>query len=307
MSAVRAATPASSAASVRSVPPAAGAGVPRRGGQTAGIGLVLGGLVSQEFGAAVATALFPRAGAAGVVTLRLTLSAAVLLAVCRPRVRGYRRADWAVIAAFGAALAGMNSLFYQSIARIPLGAAVTFEVLGPLMLSVAIARRPRSWLWAGLALGGVALLSRGGFDRLNGAGVGFALGAAALWAAYIMLSARTGTRFPSADGLALAMVFAALLSLPAGIAGADSALLEPATLGLGAVVAVLSSVVPYSFELLALRQLAPAVFAVFMSLAPAVAAVAGYLVLGQSLSLPDIGAIALVVTASAGAVVASTR
>ncbi|MFB6769992.1 DMT family transporter [Streptomyces sp. NPDC056337] len=277
------------------------------GGQGAGIVLVLGGLLSQEFGAALATSLFPRAGAAGVVTLRLALSAVVLLAVCRPRIRGYQRSDWAAVVAFGAALAGMNFLFYQSIARIPLGTAVTFEVLGPLLLSVVMARRTASWLWAGLALGGVALLSRSGLGQLDPAGVAFALGAGVLWAAYILLSARTGSRFPRADGLALAMAVAAVISLPIGITSSGSALLNPVTLGLGAVVAVLSSALPYSLELLALRRVAPSVFGVLSTLAPAIAAVAGYLVLGQTLSLLDVGAVALVVAASAGAALTARR
>ncbi|GLW90632.1 membrane protein [Actinokineospora globicatena] len=269
---------------------------------SAGMALVLGGLVFQTFGAAMAAVLFPRAGAAGIVTLRLAISAVVLLALCRPRVRGYRRADWAVVVGFGVAIAGMNMLFYQSIARIPLGAAVTLEVLGPLVLSVVTARQAASWLWAGLALAGVALLGRGGFEQLDPAGIAFALGAAALWAAYILLSARTGSHFPKADGLALAMGVAATLALPIGIADAGSSLLDPVTLGLGALVALLSSVVPYTLELLALRKLPSSTFAILVSLTPAVAATAGYLVLGQSLNAADLIAIALVVTASAGAV-----
>ncbi|MEU6307108.1 EamA family transporter [Streptomyces chartreusis] len=277
------------------------------GGQGAGIGLVLGGLLSQEFGAAVATSLFPRAGAAGTVTLRLVLSAVLLLAACRPRVRGHQRADWAVVVGLGAALAGMNLLFYQSIARIPLGAAVTFEVLGPLVLSVVLARRAASWLWAGLALAGVALLSRGGFDRLDPAGVAFALGAAALWAAYILMSARAGARFPRTDGLALAMAVAAAMSLPLGVVDAGGALLNPATLGLGAVVAILSSALPYTLELLSLRRVPPSVFGVVSTLAPVVAVAAGYLVLGQVLTLVDIGAITLVVAATVGAVLTARR
>jgi inner membrane transporter RhtA len=280
---------------------------PRSSGLAVGSGLLLGALVAQEFGAAVAAGLFPRAGAAGVVTLRLIFAAAVLGLVCRPRLRGYDRADWAVVAAFGVALAGMNIFFYQAIARIPLGAAVALEVLGPLVLSVVTSRRASSWLWGVLALGGVVLLGRDGFDRLAPAGVGFALAAAAPWAAYILLSARTGSRFPKADGLALAMAFAAVLSLPAGVVDAGSRLLDPGVLGLGAVVAVLSSVLPYTLELQALRRLPPAAFAVLTSLAPAIAAAAGYLVLGQTLTGADVGAIALVVTASAGAVRTSMR
>ena len=160
------------------------------------VGLVLGALLSGPFGAAVAALLFPRVGVDGVVTLRLTIAALVLLAVCRPRVRGYRRADWLLIGGFGAALAGMNTLAYHAIALIPLGPVVMLEVLGPLVLSVVTARRAASWWWAGLAAAGVALLSSTGFDRLTPAGIGFAAAAGAVWAGYIMASARVGQRFP---------------------------------------------------------------------------------------------------------------
>jgi inner membrane transporter RhtA len=271
-------------------------------GRLGSIALVIGGIVSLQFGSSVAVLLFPRAGALGVVTLRLVVASLVLLAVCRPKLRGHSRGDWATVLAFGVALAGMNSLFYQAIDRIPLGAAVTLEFLGPLILSVATSRRMLSLVWAALALGGVVLLGREGFDGLNVAGAGFALAAGALWAAYILLSARTGQRFPQADGLALAMTVAALLSLPLGIAGAGGALLNPVTLGLGAAVALMSSVLPYTLELLALRKLPASGFAVMMSLEPAAAATAGFLVLHQALGWAEILAIGLVVVASVGAV-----
>ncbi|AZS76622.1 EamA family transporter [Streptomyces lydicus] len=264
--------------------------------------LVIGGIVSLQFGASVAVLLFPRAGALGVVTLRLVVASLVLLLVCRPKVRGHTRGDWATVLAFGVALAGMNSLFYEAIDRIPLGAAVTLEFLGPLILSVATSRRLLSLVWASLALGGVVLLGHEGFDGLNLAGAGFALAAGGLWAAYILLSARTGQRFPQADGLALAMTVAALLSLPLGIVSAGSALLNPVTLGLGAAVALMSSVLPYTLELLALRKLPASGFAVMMSLEPAAAATAGFLVLHQALGWAEVLAIGLVVVASVGAV-----
>jgi inner membrane transporter RhtA len=273
-----------------------------RGGGAGAVGLVLGGALSVQFGAAVAALLFPRAGVSGVVTLRLVIAAAVLLAVCRPRPRGYGRRDWLLIGGFGTALAGMNTLIYEAIDRIPLGAAVTLEVLGPLALSVIAGRRPTRWLWALLALCGVVLLQRGGAHGLDLGGVGFALGASVMWAAYILLSARTGRRFPRADGLALAMTAAAVLTLPLGVATAGSALFDPVTLGLGAAVAGLSSVLPYTLELLALRRMPTSTFAVLVSLGPAIAAVAGLLVLDQSLAAGQVAAIVLVVAASAGAV-----
>ncbi|MFJ8696807.1 EamA family transporter [Streptomyces roseolilacinus] len=272
------------------------------GGAVGPVALVVAGALSVQFGAAVAVLLIPRAGALGVVSLRLALAALVLLAVCRPRLRGHSRSDWGTVVAFGAAMAGMNLLFYQAIDRIPLGAAVTLEVLGPLALSVVASRRVVSLLWAALALAGVVLLSGGGFDRLDPVGAGFALGAGAMWAAYIVFSARTGRRFPQADGLALAMAVGAVLSLPLGVVEAGTRLLVPSTLALGLAVALMSSVLPYTLELIALRRLPAGTFAVLMSLEPAVAALAGFLVLRQALSVTDAAAIALVVAASVGAV-----
>ncbi|MEU6482561.1 EamA family transporter [Streptomyces sp. NPDC046887] len=271
------------------------------------VALVVAGGFSVQFGAAIAVMLMPRAGALGVVTLRLLLAAVVLLVVCRPRLRGYGRADWGTVVAFGVALAGMNMLFYQAVDRIPLGPAVTLEVLGPLVLSVVASRRLVNLVWAALALGGVALLSGGGFDRLDPAGAAFALGAGVMWAAYIVFSARTGRRFPQADGLALAMAVGAVISLPFGVWEAGARLVVPSTIALGLAVALMSSVLPYTLELLALRRLPAPTFAVLMSLEPAIAAIAGLLVLGQGLHLLEACAIALVIAASIGAVRSQAR
>ncbi|MEW1872073.1 EamA family transporter [Streptomyces caelestis] len=278
------------------------AGGPRGRGSLGPVGLVLAGGISVQFGGALAVTLMPRAGALGVVALRLLVAAIVLMVLCRPRLRGHSRADWGTVIAFGVAMAAMNGLFYQSIARIPLGPAVTLEVLGPLALSVLASRRAVNLVWAGLALAGVFLLGGGGFSGLDPLGVVFALGAGAMWAAYIVFSARTGRRFPQADGLALAMGVAAVLFLPLGIAESGAKLLDPTVLGLGAAVAVLSSVLPYTLELLALRRLPASTFAVLMSLEPALAAAAGFLILDQALSATEAAAIALVVAASMGAV-----
>lgn len=274
------------------------------------VALVVTAGVSVQFGAALAVMLMPRAGAAGVVTLRLAAAALVLLLVCRPKVRGYSRSDWSTVVWFGVAMAGMNGFFYQAIDRIPLGPAVTLEVLGPLVLSVVVSRRLLNLLWAGLALAGVVLLSThggGGLGGLDPLGVAFALAAGGMWAAYIVFSARTGRRFPQADGLALAMAVAAVLSLPLGVIQAGSALLHPSTLLLGLSVALLSSVLPYTLELLALRRLPAPTFAILMSLEPAIAATAGFLILNQALSALDAAAIALVIVASMGAVRSQTR
>ncbi|WP_229926176.1 EamA family transporter [Streptomyces longispororuber] len=283
--------------------PGSGPGSGGRRAALAPVGLVLAGCVSVQFGGALAVNLMPRAGALGVVTLRLLFAAVILLAVCRPRLRGHSRADWGTVVAFGVTLAAMNGLFYQAVARIPLGPAVTLEVLGPLALSVLASRRLVNVVWAGLALCGVFLLGGGGgFGGLDPAGVAFALGAGAMWAVYIVFSARTGRRFPQADGLALAMAVGAVVMLPLGIVESGAKLTVPSTLGLAAAVAVMSSVLPYTLELLALRRLPASTFAVMMSLEPAIAAFAGFLVLDQGLTLLELLAITLVIAASMGAV-----
>lgn len=266
------------------------------------VSLVLVGLLCQEFGASFAVLLFPSVGPLGMVALRLGFSAILLMALARPRLRGYSRADWGIVCGFAAALAGMNALFYEALARLPLGPTVTIEVLGPLLLSVIVSRRASSWLWALLAFVGVVLLGWGGVDALDPVGVVFAAGAGALWVAYILLSARTGARFPRLDGLAIAMTLGALVTLPFGIAGAGPVFFEPGILLLGAAVAVLSSAIPYGLELVALRRLPASAFSILMSLAPAMAAVVGAIVLHQQLTPLGWVAIGLVVVASAGAV-----
>ncbi|MFI0981180.1 EamA family transporter [Streptomyces sp. NPDC021093] len=286
---------------------AARAAAKLKGSRLAPVALVVAGGLSVQFGSALAVLIMPRTGALGVVTLRLAVAAVVMLLVCRPSVRGYTRRDWGTILVFGVAMAGMNTLFYQASDRIPLGAAVTLEVLGPLALSVFASRQWASVLWAGLALAGVGLLGAAGFGGLDLVGAAFALSAGACWAAYIVFSAKTGRRFPQADGLALAMAVAALLSLPLGVFEAGAKLIDPVTLGLGAAVALMSSVLPYTLELVALRRMPAPTFAVLMSLEPAIAAGAGFLILHQALSLVDALAIALVIGASVGAVRSQTR
>ena len=290
-----------------------GASLPGRSGRGAGSGttpaivLVIAGLACQEVGASLAVLLFPAVGPLGMVMLRLVFSAIVLLLIARPRVRGHSRSDWTGVALFGLVLALMNGLFYLALERLPLGITVTIEVLGPLVLSIVAARRASAWLWALLALAGVVALGGGGWDRLDPLGVLFALGAAGSWAFYILASARVGRAFPKLDGLALAMTVGAVIALPFGIADAGSALLRPELVALGAAVAILSSTIPYAFELVALRRLPAAVFAILMSLAPATAAIAGFIFLGQHMSWLEVTGIALVIAASIGAVRSSAR
>jgi inner membrane transporter RhtA len=264
--------------------------------------LVVVGLVCQEVGASCAVWLFPRAGALGVVFLRLAFSAIVLLGVARPRLRGIRTDAWLTVIGFGLVLALMNGLFYLALDRIPLGATVTIEVLGPLVLSVIAARRALAWLWAALGALGVALLGEGSFGHLEWVGMLLAAGAGTSWAFYILLSRRTGARFAGFDGLSIAMTIGALATAPFGIAAAGAALLQPAVLGLGACVALLSSTIPYALELLALRHLHPSTFAILMCLAPATATIAGLVLLHQSIGWLGGAAVALVIAASIGAV-----
>ncbi len=268
---------------------------------------VIVGLACQEIGASAAVHLFPQAAPLGVVMLRLVFSALVLWLIARPRVRGYTRAAWAAVVRFGVVLGLMNALFYLALQRLPLGVTVTIEVLGPLVLSIVVSRRASAWGWAALAFVGVLALGGGGWDRLDLLGVLFALGAAASWAFYILSSARVGAKFPRLDGLALAMGVAAVLSLPFGVANAGSALLRVDILALGAAVALLSSTIPYALELMALRRLPASAFSILMSLAPATAALAGLVLLGQKLAWLEVAGIAVVIVASMGAVRSSAR
>lgn len=277
------------------------------GGPLGATGLVVLGLTAQEAGASLAVLLFPSAGPLGMVTFRLVFSALILLAIARPSWRGRSRRAWATVIAFGAVLALMNGLFYLSIERIPLGAAVTIEVLGPLALSVIASRRASAWLWAGLAAVGVVLLGQGSFGHLDPLGVVLAAAAGVAWIFYILLSARTGAAFARLDGLAIAMTFGAVMITPFGIATAGPALIRPELLALGAAVALLSSAIPYALELIALRRLPASTFAVLMSLAPAIATIAGLVFLGQTFTWVGAVAVALVIAASIGAVRSAPR
>lgn len=264
------------------------------------IWLVLVGILSVQFGAGVAKSLFDEVDPTTMVWLRLVTSAIVLALVARPVLRGRSARDWLVVAGFGASLGLMNWAIYQSFARIPLGVAVTIEFVGPLALAVLGSRRARDLVWVALAALGVALL---GFERghLTLAGVLFALLAGAAWAAYILLSAQTGRRWPGLDGLAVASIVATLLLSPLALGAGGGDLVDGRVLALGAAVGLLSSVIPYSCELVALRSLRPAVFGILMSLEPAAAALAGILVLQEFLTPVQWVAMACVVVASVGA------
>ncbi|HWF55470.1 MAG TPA: EamA family transporter [Solirubrobacteraceae bacterium] len=269
--------------------------------------LVVGAIASVQFGSAVAAKLFAAVGPGGAALLRLLTAAIVLGALTRPSLRGHGKRAFATAVVFGLVLAGMNISFYHALHRLPLGAAVTIEFLGPLGVAIAGTRRRLDLAWAALAAGGILLLSHGGAHGLNLVGVMFALIAAALWACYILVNARLGQAFPDASGLALAMIVAALVALPDGIIEGGGSLVHPRSLALGAAVGMLSSAIPYSLELEALRRIAVNVFGVLMSLEPAFAALAGLIVLGEGLSLRSLIGIGLVIVASAGASLSSRR
>jgi inner membrane transporter RhtA len=271
--------------------------------RAAAVGLVLVAAVSPQIGAAFAVTLFDELGPAGAAFLRLAFAAIVLLAIWRPRLEG----DLRLAGAFGVALGLMNWSFYEAIARIPLAVAVTIEFTGPLLVAVIGSRRPLDVVWVALAAVGIVMLVDPGGGSLDPAGVGFAVAAAACWMAYIYLSKRTGAAFPGGSGLALAMAVGALIVLPAGVIQADGALVEPEMLGSALVVALLSSVLPYSLELEALRRLPESVFGVLMSVDPALAALIGFVMLGQDLAARELLGIAMVVVASAGAASLSHR
>jgi inner membrane transporter RhtA len=267
--------------------------------------LVLGAIASVQSGAAIATKLFPAIGAGGAVFLRLAISAVLVVVLVRPRVRRHSRDELLLVLCFGLVLAAMNALFYTSLDRIPLGIAVTVEFLGPLVVAIGGSRRWLDGLWAGLAAIGVVLLTTGG-GAVTASGVGFAASAGACWAGYILLSQRVGRVFPGMSGLAIALVVGAAGTAPYGVVAGGATLARPSVLGKGAAVAVLSSAVPYSLELAALRRLRASVFGVLMSLEPAMAAVSGLLFLGQHLQAHEWLAIGCVMVASVGATAFAT-
>jgi inner membrane transporter RhtA len=263
--------------------------------------LVLGAVGSVQFGAAFAKTLFDEIGPGGTVFLRVVFAAIVLVAVWRPALRGRSSADWRLLLAFGFALVALNLSYYEALNRIPLGIAVTFEFVGPLGVAVAGSRHALDLLWVALAAAGILLLSDFGTADLDRLGVALALLAGCFWAAYIVLSARVGQRFPGGQGLALAMAAGALMLAPVGAGDGGAELIGVEVLAIGFAVAILSSVIPYTLELEALRRMPAGVFGVLMSLEPAAATLAGFLVLGEELAARELLAIGLVVAASAGA------
>lgn len=270
-------------------------------------GLILIGIASVQFGSAFAAKLFDQAGPAGVVLMRLAFSAIVLLAITRPRLAGRSRRDLATAAGFGLVLASMNWSFYEALRLLPLGPAVTVEFVGPLTVAILGSRKLLDLLWAVLAAAGVALLAfDGSAHSLNPRGLLLALLAGAFWGCYILASQRVGSAFSGLQGLAIALAVGALELVPAGLLQGGSALLRPGVLAGGLAVALLSSLIPYSLELTALRRLRAATFGLLMSLEPAFGALAGIVVLGERLRLRTAVALLLVIAASIGTTLKAT-
>lgn len=269
-------------------------------------GLVLTGIVSVQVGSALATTLFDELGPGGAVFLRTLFAAAVLLAIWRPARSRIDRPTMRSIALFGLVLAGMNLSFFEALDRFPLGIAVTLEFTGPLAVALLGSRSRGDLLWALLAGIGIVLFTPGIGDELDPVGVAFALAAAMFWALYILLSAKVGRGPAGLGGLSFAMAIAAVALVPIGIADGGGELLDPQLAAAGLGVAMLSSAIPYTVELQALRRLPESTFGVLLSLEPAAAALVGVVALDQALARREVLAIGLVVVASAGAL-RSTR
>jgi inner membrane transporter RhtA len=262
--------------------------------------LELTAILSIHLGAALATRLFGAWGEQGTAFARLTIGAAVLLAITRPRPSALSGADWRRLVVFGVVLAGLNLFFYEALARLPLGVVATIEFAGPLTVALVGTRRPLDVLWVVLAATGIVLLAPIGGVPLDPVGLAFAAAAATCLALYIVVGGRLGRTVPGLQGLALAMAVAAVLLLPAGAVRGGAALLRPDLLLLGVVVALISTIVPFSLEFEAMRRMRPRAFGVLLSCEPAVAAVVGVVLLGDVLGPRQLVALAAIVAASVG-------
>lgn len=272
---------------------------------------ILGSCASLQFGAATAVGLFDDLGTWGVTLLRLGIGGLVLLVVARPAVRSWRSGQWRSVLAFAVAMALMNGFYYAAIGRIPLSAAVALEFTGPLVFSALTSKNRRDLVWVACAAAGMVVLGAesvvGGAD-LDPLGVVFALVAGVFWVGYIVFSGQVGQKIPGTGGLAVAMVLGAVLLTPvgahgafAGVAGGDGGLVaQPGLFWFAAVTSLLASVLPYTLELVALRRISGAVFSILVSLEPAFAAAAGFVILDQDLTAWRVVTILLVICASAG-------
>ncbi|WP_237210564.1 EamA family transporter [Rothia nasimurium] len=276
--------------------------------KTTGVLLVIGSCISLQIGAAFAVQLFPQLGAWGVTTLRLGVAALVICALTRPRFWAWDLPQWIAVALLGASFAFMNGAFYHAIELLPLGLAVSVEFIGPLVLAAVLPHRLIDGLWIGLATIGMALIGvekASGAEHISTQGLVFALVAGFFWACYILASSRVGRLIDGAGGLGAALVIASLITLPFGGAGAAQAFADPGVLALAVGTGLLASVVPYTFELAALRRLPNNVFSILLSLEPGIAAIGGWLLLSQDTGALRWTAILLLTVASMGITITS--
>lgn len=276
---------------------------PRGATQYGPVALVVVAVLSVQVGGAFAATLLPSLGVLGTTALRLVIAGVLLALATRPRLSGRTAGDWRAVLVFAAALTLMNAFFYGSLTRLDIGVAVTIEFTGPLLMSAVLSRSRRDLLAVLAAAAGVVLVSGGwrllaGGEAVDPLGALLAALAGACWCGYILASARVGQRFAGLDGIALAMLLGAVVMAPLGVWSAGSRLLEPELLVVGLLVALASSAIPYSLELVALRRLTPGVFGVLLSLEPAAAAGAGVVVLGQWMEPLQVLGVSLVVLAS---------
>lgn len=283
---------------------------PRRPGPAAiGIALVLLGIVSVQFGSAIAKASYGQIDAIGIVTMRLVFSAIIMLAITRPRLWGWTGEQWRPVILLGVLLALMNGMFYMSITTIPIGVAVTLEMIGPLTVAIAQTRRWSDALWVGLAAIGVVLLGARSFaGELDPLGIVLALGAGAAWGGYILASRQVGAKVKGLGGLAGAMGVSAIIAIPIGTASTIPAVIaNPFVLLIGLAIAVCASAVPYGLELSALRRIGTREFGILMALEPAAASLMGFLIVHEHLTFTELLAIVLVAVASAGVAMTAAR
>jgi inner membrane transporter RhtA len=262
---------------------------------------VLLAMISVQGGASIAKHLFPVLGASGTASLRVGFATLILLAAFRTNLLKLNRKQWLYCLAYGTCLGAMNLVFYFAIKRIPLGLGVTLEFTGPLALALLGSRRLLDLLWVLLACLGIVLIAPWQDNNLDLLGVALALGAGALWAGYIVLGGKVSRLMKGGDAVAVGMLFATAFVLPFGIASGDLSAVNVPLLLIGVAVALLTSALPYTLEIGALRQIPPKTFGILMSLHPAFAALSGMLFLEEYLSLTQWVSIICVITASVGA------
>jgi inner membrane transporter RhtA len=268
---------------------------------------VLLAIISVQCGAAIAKTLFPAIGAAGTASMRIGISALLLLLVYRPNLKAITREQWKIVVPYGLSLGAMNLIFYLAIERISIGLAVTLEFIGPLLVAIIGSKRLIDYCWVLLAAAGIVLIAPWSNERTDSLGVLFALIAGALWAAYIVLGGKISKIMNDGEAVSTGMLFAAILILPFGLFENGLANLTPKLFGMGVALALLSSAIPFTLEMKALGQLPPRTFSILMSLEPAAASVCAFIFLQEKLNFYEILAVVCVVIASAGSTLTAKR